>query len=261
MIARKYMRITAIGLAILVIAGAMAGCKSEEQIQQQQVLSQEKEAVYVDLRSSVTVSGQGKVLLTPDTAKVYFSVRTQHEEATQAQQANAEAAGLLMAALEEAGVAPGDINTGSVNVNEQYNYRKTPPEVLGYEANCEMTVTVRDLDKLGGIITAAVAAGATDVRGPEYSIGNASAAYLSALEEAMADAQAKADVLAAAAGVDLAAVTISVEEVSTNQNVAPMAAARADVTAVASADSLMDAPIAVSDMEVTARISVVFEIR
>ena len=77
----------------------------------------------------------------------------------------------------------------------------------------------------------------------------------------MADAQAKADVLAAAAGVDLAAVPISVEEVSTNQNVAPMAAARADVTAEASADNLMDAPISVSDMEVTARISVVFEIR
>lgn len=259
---KKTTRRLALLLAMVCVAALAAGCKSEEQIQQQQVQEKEKDAVFVDLRSTLTVKGEGKVKLTPDKATLYFTVRTRQEKAEAAQQENAEATEALLAALEDLGVAQEDINTGAVNVYEQYNYEKNPPTVEGYEVSCELTVTVWDTDTVGAVITGAVAAGATEVRGPEFSVGDASAAYLEALSAALADAKAKAEAMAEGAGLRLTALPVSIQEESTNQNVAPMAAARAEAaTADMAEDGGVAAPVPVSDVEVTARVSAVYEIK
>lgn len=255
----KAVRYLALGLALVSLAAA-GGCKSEEQIQQQ-VQAKEDEAVYVDLRSTITVSGEGKVMLAPDKATVYFTILTQQEKAAPAQQQNAETTAAVLEAIQGAGVAQADINTGAVNVYEQYNYDKTPPTVEGYEASCELTVVVRDTAKVGEVISLAVAAGATGVRGPEYAVSDASGAYLEALAAAMADAKAKAEALAAGAAVRLVALPISIQELSSNGNVAPLAAVRAEAQAAEMGADLMPAPISISDMEIVARVNAVYEIR
>lgn len=257
----KTARYATLGLALICLVAAASGCKSEEQIQQQ-VQQKEEEAVYVDLRSTITVSGEGKVMLAPDKATVYFTIRSQGKEATDAQQQNTELTTAVLEAIEAAGVPQADINTGSVSVSERYNYDKTPPVIEGYEATCELTVVIRKTENVGEVISQAVAAGASNVRGPEYAVTNASAAYVEALATAMADAKAKAETLATGAGVRLIPLPVSIQEQSSNSDVAPletrqeepMAApeAMADVTAM---------PISISDLEVVARISAVYEIK
>lgn len=260
-ISKKAARIGALGLALALMLAVLSGCKSEEQIQQQQVQAKEEQAMYVDLRSTITVSGEGKVMLKPDKATVYFTIRSRGEEASLAQQENAAAAAAVLEAIKGAGIAQGDINTGAVNVYEQYNYDKTPPVLEGYEATTELTVVIRDTDKVGEIISLAVAAGATNVRGPEFEITDASAAYVEALAAAMADAKAKAEALAAGAAVRLSPLPVSIAEQSVNSSVAPQMMRAAAPASPAAEEALLDAPISISDMEVVARVSAVYEIK
>ena len=261
---RKGYKTVCIALCLAALMLFAAGCKSEEQIQQQQMLAapQEDPAVYVDLRSTITVNGTGKVMLSPDTATVYFTVNNQGEEAEAVQQENAQATQAVMDAILALGILQEDIETSSVDLYEDYDYSKEPATLVGYNASCQLTVTVRDTDLTGGLITAAVAAGASEVRGPEYSISDSSEAYLQALEAAVADAREKAAALAAGAQVELVELPVSIQESSTNRNV--MATSMAVEEAAAgdlAADGGMAAPISISDMEVTAQVTAVYEIR
>ncbi len=253
-----------IALCLAALMLFAAGCKSEEQIQQQQMLAapQEDPAVYVDLRSTITVNGTGKVILTPDTATVYFTVNNQGEEAEAVQQENAQATQAVMDAILALGILQEDIETSSVDLYEDYDYSKEPATLVGYNASCQLTVIVRDTDLTGELITAAVAAGASEVRGPEYSISDSSDAYLQALEAAIADAGEKAAALAAGAEVELVSLPISMEEISTNRNIsAAVLREEAAMDTASSADAAVDAPISISDMEVTAQVTAVYEIR
>ena len=69
-----------------------------------------------------------------------------------------------------------------------------------------MTVTVRDLTKIGSILDAAVKAGANKIYGIQFDLEDREAAQQQAITVAMENAQARAEVLAEAAGVELGQV-------------------------------------------------------
>ena len=258
---RKNSKRVIVFLLTLCLLLAATGCKSEEQIQQQQVAEKAETPIYVDLRSTITVNGTGKATQTPDTATVYFSINNQGEESEAVQQENAQATQAVIDALLALGVAQADIETSAVDIYEQYDYDQEPPKVSGYQASCRLTVVFRNIDLVGEAITAAVAAGASEVQGPEFSLSDASAAYLEALSAAIADAQAKAEALAGGAQVTLVETPISIQETSTNRNVATLTMEAAVAEEKAEDEAAVAAPISVSDMEVTAQVTAVFEIR
>ena len=96
---RKNSKRVIVFLLTLCLLLAATGCKSEEQIQQQQVAEKAETPIYVDLRSTITVNGTGKATQTPDTATVYFSINNQGEEAEAVQQENAQAAQAVIDAI------------------------------------------------------------------------------------------------------------------------------------------------------------------
>ena len=118
----------------------------------------------------------------------------------------------VLEVIKAKGMAEEDIETGYLNINEVRDYSKNPAKVVGYEVYYTVNVTVRDMDVLGSLISEAVAAGASDVSGPEYSIEDDSEAYLQALGMAVESAGAKAKAIATGAGVRLANLPISIDE-------------------------------------------------
>lgn len=68
-----------------------------------------------------------------------------------------------------------------------------------------MRVTVRRLAEAGTVVDRAVGAGATSVSGPELGVADIRAVYRRTLAAAYADARAKAEALAAQAGLRLGA--------------------------------------------------------
>lgn len=155
---------------------------------------------------TIVVGGFGTVAVTPDLARVIVGVQATASTAAQAAAANATAADKVRALLARAGVASADIKSISVQVWPRYDYRNGESILNGFMASHTLEITVHDLRRIGAVIDAAVAGGATTIQGISYDTNDHSAAAAQALTKAVKDAQVKARALADAAGVKLGAV-------------------------------------------------------
>ncbi len=174
----------------------------------------------------ITVQGEGTATTVPDHASFTFGVRTDASTAAQALAESSAAARRVIAAVRKAGVAEADIRTEQVSLTTRTSSDGT--RIVGYTAQNTVAVVVRDLGSAGDVVDAAVGAGATDVFGPRLLRSDQDALYRSALKAAIANARAKAEALAQAAGVSLDRVTSVVEgggpvPVTTERAAAPTA--------------------------------------
>lgn len=148
---------------------------------------------------TISVTGNGTVETVPDRATFSFTVTTHADTAKTALAKNGAAADAVAAALQGA-----KIQTSEVMLQPQMNDDGTA--VLGYTASTTVTAE-SELAKAGALVDAAVDAGATGVSGPSWSRSDYNALYRQALQNAVADAKAKAQALADSAGLTLGAVT------------------------------------------------------
>ena len=111
------------------------------------------------------------------------------------------------------GVAEKDIQTSQLSIYPDYNYLEDGrQELRGFRVQNTVTATLRDIDKTGEVVDDAVVAGGNDttINGISFSIENPDDLKKQAREKAVADARARAETLAKAAGVTLGdAITIS----------------------------------------------------
>ena len=192
----------------------------------------------------ITVSGAGVVRAVPDRAEISFGVVSQGRTATQALAANDAAIRRVVAALRTAGIAAADIQTQSFSLSPRQT--EEDQEIQGYTASNTVSVLLRELARAGTVVDAAVGAGANQVYGPSLSRSNARELYRDALRAAVADARAKAEILAAAAGLSLGRV-VGVEEGGGSQPVAQPAG-----------DARASAPIEPGTQEIGATVVVTF---
>jgi hypothetical protein len=118
--------------------------------------------------------------------------------------ANAEKAARVIEALRSAGVANLDLQTADVSVSPRYDYQGRKD---GFTAHSSVQVKVRAIGRVGSILDAAVAAGATETSGPSFDRADRDELYRNALKAAFADAHAKAATLAGEAGASLGRVS------------------------------------------------------
>jgi uncharacterized protein YggE len=118
-------------------------------------------------------------------------------------------------ALKAAGIDEKDIQTTnySVNVIQEYDTNGYPARISGYQVMNQVNVMVRDLDKLGEILDAAVQAGANSIYGVNFIVTDSSGAATQARTAAIDDATKKAQEIADATGMTLGKV-LSVSETS-----------------------------------------------
>lgn len=164
--------------------------------------------------TTISVSGEGEVLAKPDIGQFSFSVRAEGADAVEAQENSAEAINAIIAYLEGADVDEKDIKTQNYNLNPKYTYEERacafdgycPPGervIDGYEVFQNVSVKVRDLDNAGTLISNVGERGATNISSLQFTIDDESALEAQAREEAIADAKAKAQVLADDLGLKL----------------------------------------------------------
>lgn len=158
---------------------------------------------------SITVTGTGTAAAVPNEASFSFGVESTGVSARAAQAANAERMARVVAALRRAGVAERDIQTTDVSVMPDWS--DDGSRVEGFRAHASVQAKVRRIARAGAAVDAAVAAGATESSGPSLERTDRAAQYRSALRNAVGDARAKAQALAAEADVELGRV-LRVEE-------------------------------------------------
>lgn len=157
---------------------------------------------------TITVGGTGRVVVEPDLADLRLGVTITALTARQARAANATAMGRVIEVLKALGIARRDIQTSNLSLSPAYDYSNNAnlPRLTGYTLTNTVAVTVRDLGQVGQAIDAALEAGATSFDSLAFRVEDPSAAEMQARAAAVVDARAKADALAAAAGLTITGV-------------------------------------------------------
>lgn len=161
----------------------------------------------------VTVTGEATVTATPDAAVIRIGVTSQGKTARAASDANAKQMTGVLAAIKETGVADKDVQTSSLSLQPQYDPNKSgAARLTGFQVNNQITVKLRDIDKLPAVLDRAIAAGANEMSGIEFVVSEQSKLLDTARKEAVADAHRKAELYANAAGMKVGRVLAISEE-------------------------------------------------
>lgn len=165
---------------------------------------------------SITVVGTGEASAKPDMAKVQVGVTTQSETAAAALKANSASMEALFKVLQDRKIDKNDIQTSNFNVHPVYKpipRGETPrgersQTIVGYQVTNQVSIKVRDLANLGGVLDEVVGKGANQVHGINFSKAEPSPIQDQARLKAMTDARRKAELYAGAAGVEVGKVLL-----------------------------------------------------
>ena len=149
----------------------------------------------IDYTNTVTVAAGSTIEMEADVATVSFGIRASSQEASTATRTAAEKTQSVVDALTAAGVTQDELTVGGVTLDRRTDRKGN---FLRYVAGTVVKIKTERLGRLAEFIDAAVAGGASSVRGLSYNVSDRSGAVDQALREAMEFARAKATALAAA---------------------------------------------------------------
>jgi len=153
---------------------------------------------------TLTVQGEGKVQAVPDIATLSVEVSQEGNELDPVTAEVRRQMGKVLESVKAQAVEEKDIQTQLYNVRPKWEYdKRSNPRRAGYTVTNRITVKVRDLKKVGKVLSAVIKSGATTVNGPDFEVDNRQAFERKALAAAYEDAHGKAAALAEAAGVKL----------------------------------------------------------
>lgn len=208
---------------------------------------------------SFTVSGEGKVSLVPDIARVQAGVTAQAPSVKVAQQELNKKIKAVNDAIKKLGIEDKDIQTTNYSVNPQYDYRNGNQKINGYEANSNFSIKVRNMDNATAVIDAATANGANQIGGISFDVDDKTKVENEARTKAVADAKAKAQLAAKTAGFTLGRVINYNENSGGDMRPMPMYA-KAEMAGGAAPDSVATT-IEPGSQEITISVSLSYEIR
>jgi hypothetical protein len=205
---------------------------------------------------SITVSGSGKVFMTPDIATISIGIHTEDESATRAVDNNNAQVLEVTQVLITMGLEEEDIQTSSFNISAQLRGGdRGVQEETYYIVDNTVFVTVRDLEQLGEIMGAVVEAGANSIFGIQFDVDDKTEALSRARRAAVKDAQSKAEELAQAAGVTLGEVQV-INEFGGD----PVPVFEGEGNGAIDASSEQE-PVSIGQLSLTVDVSVVYDIQ
>lgn len=226
--------------------------------------------------SLLTVSAEGRSMRTPDLAVFSAGVTTQGKSAAEALAENSRAMTQVVASLKRAGIADRDIQTSNLSINPIYSnperdaqlapqsagraYVPLPPEqqiakIIGYSVSNNVSVRQRKIGEYGKVIDTLVSAGANQVNGPNFQLDDSEAALDEARTDAVKIARQRATLYAGAAGLKVVRI-LSISE-NGGYYAAPQVAF---MKAQRDSAGAPPPPVAAGELQVTANVTVLFEL-
>jgi uncharacterized protein len=205
---------------------------------------------------TITVSGTGKVTLTPDIAYISIGVNTQNASAKDAVAENNTQSQAVIATIKGFGIADKDIQTTNFSIYPQQQFDANGKQTgTTYVVNNVVYVTVRDLSKLGDLLDSSVNSGANNINSIQFDVADKTAALTQARQAAVAEARKQADELTKATNVGLGAV----QSISYNDTTAPI------TIQFAKANMLVPGPASVpvqsGSLEISTTVTIIYELK
>ena len=195
----KKLSIVIIMLISLVLVAGLSGCDMYGTASNAAV----SQSINSDQDLGISVTGIGEVDVNPDLAILKLGILVQMDSLSQAQQQANTSMNAIMNALAGFSIADSDIQTAAYSIKPVWTWKDGESIFSGYKVENNISIKLRDMDKIGEVIDAAVGAGGeyVVVSGISFTVDNPKSYYTAARTAAMADAKEKATQLAKSAGV------------------------------------------------------------
>lgn len=205
---------------------------------------------------TMTVSGIGIATGKPDIATINLGVTSEAKTATAALAENNQKMSTLFSSLKKAGIKEKDIQTSQFNVSPRYVKNRpgssySENRIDGYRVSNQIHVIVRDLDRFGRTLDAAVGDGANTMNRISFGFSDPEPLVDQARVRAIKDARRKAALYAETAEVGLGKILIFQEQYSGSPQPKQSRMMAEDMSSV---------PIAVGESQISANVTITFEL-
>ena len=207
------------------------------------------------LQPMVVTNGQAVIMARPDRAFVTIAAESRSRNSADAQKQNAAAMTAVLQKIEQAGVPKDAVRTVGYELQPEFDYANGRQTFRTYVARNTVEVRLDDIDRIGVVIDAAAAGGATTISGIRFDVRNRAALERDALRQAVADARARAEAAAAGAGATLDRI-VRIEEGGAPEYPRPMMRMAAQTLERDAAT-----PVEPSTIEIHARVTLTASIR
>lgn len=206
---------------------------------------------------TISVSGNAQVHLAPDIAYITIGVHTENANAGEAVGANNTQAQKVVDAIKGQGIDPKDIQTTNFSIYPQQQFGpQGENKGTTYMVDNSVFVTLRNLSKMGDVLTAATNAGANSIGGIQFDVADKTDALSEARATAIKNAQKIAEDTAKTAGVTLG--EIQSINYGTESTPIPMFAGKGGAAVEAAAPSV---PVSPGEMTISVDVSIVYSIQ
>jgi uncharacterized protein YggE len=203
----------------------------------------------------ILTTGDATVKVRPDLAVITVGVTVQAATAADAQSQTAQRVARILDRAKALGIADKDTKSGGYSIQPQYAYGPgAAPKITGYQATQQVVLSYRKVDEAGSALDALVQNDGATNASVVFSLEDPKGAQADARRQAIADARAKAQAMADAAGVRLGAV------VSVSDQSAAVGPIFSDAGKAVAQPAAAPTQIPVSDLDVVIRVTVQFSI-
>lgn len=220
------------------------------------------------VQRTIQVSASDSVKVLPDMAELSLTICPQGATAQEAQAQAASELDALKAALAALGIDEKNIVASQVNIYARYDWSDYVEKIVGYQASIDITLKELTIDQANSAIPAIAGIEDTTLDGTRFYVSTYDERYQEALVSALQVAQAKAQVLAQAAGTQLGAVANVCENYDSQEYRYSSVQAKSEAATMAvTEDAAADAGAGNSsdmlnpgEIEIKASISVTYEL-
>jgi hypothetical protein len=210
--------------------------------------------------------GEAELRVAPDIATIEVGVVTQGPVVADALADNNARMSRVIDALRQLKIADSDIHTSSFMIQPKYEKRPQGDydydelrTVIGYYISNKVTITVTDMSKIAKIIDATVQAGANASGQVSFDVKNLTQQMDKAREAAIGSAFHKAQILAAAAHLDLGPA-LSITDNQANREYNGHASAGVE-TVVVTGSRIPSTPILPGEITLNSQVNVVYALK
>lgn len=136
----------------------------------------------------ISVSGEGKIKVVPDQAKIVVSVQNTAKDATEAKKANDDVTDKVLKLIKSKGIDAKDFQSQRVNLYQNYDYNT---KKKNYVANQTISIHLKDLSKYDDLMMNLVETGINGIQGVEFMSSKIKELEKQARKDALLDAKSK----------------------------------------------------------------------
>ncbi|RXR32517.1 DUF541 domain-containing protein [Flavobacterium piscinae] len=143
----------------------------------------------------ISVSGEGKVKVTPDQVVINLGVQNTGKDAAEVKKMNDETVDKVVKYIKKFGIPTSDFQTTNVSLYKSYDYEK---KKHNFQASQSITITLKDIKKYDELMMGLVDTGINNITGVEFKSSKIEEHKVTARKQAVLDAKKKAEDFATA---------------------------------------------------------------